>query len=197
MIANLILSNCLPLIPIRFDKRDLVSLNTSSYVLLILAQLFDNCGITHRFDEELERNTMRLARLLFEVKAVDKTPLISFLLFLGHLFRVQPGKFRENNHWIIWEKLFVHFVIAHLAYPHVLRGLIVQFGLLLQTLVEVAYSARFGDEDLEELLQLTSGHKQGNKFAKSQTSLDIPSVTQLIFRLFFVSISLRLMSRIS
>ena len=140
---------------------------------------------------------MRLARLLFEVKAVDKIPPINFLLFLGHLFRVQPSKFRENHHWIIWKKLFVHFVSAHFVYPHVLRGFIVQFGLLLQTLVEVAYSARFGDENLEELLQLTSGHKQGNKSTKSQTSLDIPSVTQLIFRLFFVSISLRLMSRIS
>ena len=157
--ANLILSNCLPLIPIRFDKRNLVSLNNSSCALLILAQLLNDCGITDRFDEELKRNTMRLARLLFEVKAVDKISPISFSVFFGHLLRVQPRKFRENRHWIIWEKLFVHFVSAHFVYPHVLCGLVVQFGFLLQTLVEIAYSARLGDKDLEKLLQLTSGNK--------------------------------------
>lgn len=74
---------------------------------------------------------MRLARLLFEVKAVDKISPISVLLFLGHLFRVQSSKLREDRHWVIWEKLFVHFVSSHFVYPYVLRGLIVQFGFLL------------------------------------------------------------------
>lgn len=60
MMANLILSNCLPLMPIRFDKRDLVSLNTSSCTSLALA-LFDNCRITHGLDKKSERNAMRLA----------------------------------------------------------------------------------------------------------------------------------------
>lgn len=60
MMANLILSNCLPLMPIRFDKRDLVSLNTSSCASLALA-LFDNCRVTHGLDEKSERNPMRLA----------------------------------------------------------------------------------------------------------------------------------------
>lgn len=60
MMANLILSNCLPLMPIRFDKRDLVSLNTSSYTPSALA-LFGNLRITHGLDKESERNAMRLA----------------------------------------------------------------------------------------------------------------------------------------
>lgn len=101
---------------------------------------------------------MRLAWLLFEVKAVDKISPISVLLFFGHLFRVQSREIGEDRHVIIWEKLFVHFVCAHFVYPHSLCGLVVKFGLLLQTLVEVAYSARFGHEDLEELLQIMSAY---------------------------------------
>ena len=87
MMANLILSNCLPLMPIRFDKRNLVSLNASSYASST-PNLSDNCRITHGFDEKPERYTMRLARLLFEVEAVDKVSPISVSLFFWHLFRV-------------------------------------------------------------------------------------------------------------
>ena len=85
--ANLIFSNCLPLMPIRFDKRNLVSLNTSSYAWSTLT-LSDNCKITHGFDKKPERYTMRLVRLLLEVEAVDKVSPISISLFLWHLFRV-------------------------------------------------------------------------------------------------------------
>ena len=158
--ANLILSNCLPLMPIRFDKRDLVSLNASPCALSTPAQLFGRRGITHGLDDELERNSVRLVRLFFKVKAVDKVSPISVLLFFRHPFRVQSGKLRQHRHRIFWEKLFVHFAPAHFVYPHVLHGLVVQFGLLLQSLVEIAYGAQFGHEGLEGFLQTTSADEE-------------------------------------
>lgn len=85
--ANLILSNCLPLMPIRFDKRNLVSLNASSYASSTLGLCVDY-RITHGFNQKPERNPMRLARLLFEMEAVDKIPPVSVSLFFGQLFRV-------------------------------------------------------------------------------------------------------------
>ena len=85
--ANLILSNCLPLMPIRFDKRNLVSLNASSYASSTLGLCVDY-RITHGFNQKSERNPMRLARLLFEMEAVDKIPPVSVSLFFGQLFRV-------------------------------------------------------------------------------------------------------------
>ena len=84
--ANLILSNCLPLMPMRFDNRVLVSLNTSP-CSCGKHKVNLPVGHTYRLHYELEGNTMGLVVFLVEMIAVYWRILrvVISLLFRYHL----------------------------------------------------------------------------------------------------------------
>ncbi len=141
---------------------------------------------------------MHLIRLFVIVKAVDcRVALHCILLLLGYYFRVKNDGFVNASNTEVFGKFLVNFASVSFVNSCVLYGGVVEIGFLLKARKYIRDNAILWYENIVSLLSTSLATSTHNFQHSIQTSFWIPSLTQVTFRIFLVSISLTLMSKTS
>lgn len=154
--ANLIFSKLLPLRPVRFSRRFLVSANFSSCTVALAMAIKTailKSTASYLDQQKFEWHAVRSGRFSLEVETVDEIAVRCIRLFFPHSLSDKSSVFIDADHGILASHLPEDLVVVHLKdSDSACFGLVWNLRLLDDTVDDIFNDAILGHQYIKDIL---------------------------------------------